>query len=599
MDPKDVIKTKIDLVELIGEYLDLKKAGSGSFRALCPFHQEKSPSFHVSSEKQIWHCFGCGEGGDAFAFVMKMDGVDFSEALQLLGKKTGVEIPRFSSVQTNEKQRLLEINQIATHFFQKILIDAPKAIIVRDYLQKRGIPLELAQTFQLGYAPQAWDMLVQFFHKRGYALKEIEKAGLILPRRDRPGYIDRFRHRLMIPLHDLHGNIVGFTGRVLSPQDNPKYMNSPESVLYHKGEVLFGLHLAKPFIREQKSVIIVEGNLDVIASHKAQVKHVVASSGTALTEMQLTLLKRFTDHLIFCFDQDPAGFAAAKRGIHLARQMDFRVDTLSFSAQDGKDPDEIVQKDPQEWQTLSQKRIPVMQYVIDQSIKNKDLSDIQEKIQLSKLLGEELSLMSNLVEQEYWLQHVADLLKTSKESLRQSFPKVSAVNNVKEKNTAKDVKPFGETKSHRAGELLLSILLQPLLSPEMFFTEFDPSLLPAGNLQEIGRMIMICYNSADISFAQQSILGQCSKRFSQQPQGEHIISLLRAFALHGETLFTEQSADQVQKQFKEGLAVLKQEHVRQKQEELTRAIRQAEAQGDTQKVEDLVRLYQDLRSSSK
>src|SRR3990167_1354646 len=243
MDPKDMIKTKIDLVELIGEYLDLKKAGSGSFRALCPFHQEKSPSFHVSSEKQIWHCFGCGEGGDAFAFVMKMDGVDFSDALQLLGKKTGGEIPRFSSVQTNEKQRLLEINQIAAHFFQKILQDSAAAMSVRDYLQKRGIPLDLVQTFLLGYAPQAWDTLVQFFHKRGYALKEIEKAGLVIPRRDRPGYIDRFRHRLMIPLQDLHGNIVGFTGRVLSEQDNPKYMNSPESAVYHKGELLFRLSL--------------------------------------------------------------------------------------------------------------------------------------------------------------------------------------------------------------------------------------------------------------------------------------------------------------------------------------------------------------------
>ena len=278
--------------------------------------------------------------------------------------------------------------------------------------------------------------------------------------------------------------------------------------------------------------------------------------------------------------------------------MDFRVDAISLSPEYGKDPDDIVQKDPKEWQKLTQESIPVMQYIIDQSTRNKNLSDIQEKIQLSKQFGEELALMSNLVEQEYWLQQVADLLKTSKESLRQSFPKNVSVNE-KEKKIESRSKPHGETKAHKAGELLLSILLQPLSSQDVFLEAFDPSLLPPGNFQEIGRMIVACYNSSDISFAQKSILGYCSERFSQQSQGEDYLSLLRALTLQGEILFTQQSADQVQKQFMEALSVLKQEQMHQKQEELTRAIRQAETQGDTKKVEDLVRLYQDLRSSSK
>ncbi len=351
MDQKEEIKTRVDIAELIGEYLTLKPAGGGSFKALCPFHAEKTPSFHVSKEKQIWHCFGCGEGGDCFSFVMKMDGLDFPEALRVLGKRVGVEVARFDTTASNERQRLVELNEFAAACYHKALLDSPNAAEARAYVERRGITPELLEKFRLGFAPDAWDGLSKFLERKGFRLAEAERAGLVQRRRSGQGFLDRFRCRLMVPLRDHHGSVVAFTGRLLpSPltpplaggetrEVGPKYLNSPETAVYHKGELLFGLDLAKSEIKEQKAVVIFEGNLDVIASHKAGIENVVASSGTALTQHQLDLLKRFTDTLVFSFDEDAAGFHAARRGIALARERGFQIKVALLPPEAGKDPD--------------------------------------------------------------------------------------------------------------------------------------------------------------------------------------------------------------------------------------------------------------------
>ncbi|MFH1142808.1 MAG: DNA primase, partial [Candidatus Uhrbacteria bacterium] len=421
MEPKEEIRRRIDVAELIGEYLNLKPAGNGSFKSPCPFHQDKDPSFYVSQDKQIWHCFGCDMGGDIFAFVMEIEGVDFPEALRILGKKAGVEITRFVSSDSNERQRMIAMHELAVRFYRKVLVDSTQAANARAYLENRGINKELADKFQLGYAPEAWDTLVNFMSKRGYATTEIEKAGLAQRKKSGIGSIDKFRNRIMIPLSDHHSNVVGFTGRIMKSDGEdhgPKYMNSPETLIYKKSELLYGLNLAKSAIKQSGSVIIVEGNLDVIASHKAGVENVVASSGTALTEQQISLLKRYTNTIIFSFDQDAAGFAAARRGIHLAQSLEMKVKVIVLSSEHGKDPDDVIQKDPQLWLDAVANPVPIMDFYFKRVVEGKDLNNVEDKQSTGKFLIEEIAMIADKIAQEHWLQKLSDLIKTEVNILR-------------------------------------------------------------------------------------------------------------------------------------------------------------------------------------
>ncbi len=422
LEPKEEIRAKIDIVELIQEYLPLKQAGSVSWKGLCPFHGEKTPSFHVSRDKQIWHCFGCGEGGDCFAFVMRMEGMEFPEALRHLGEKAGVEVAQYSSVQSNEKQRLLAANAFAAQYYRAVLAAPTGGAVARAYLAQRGIPDSLAAAFGLGYAPDGWDALALAFAKKGLTEADGERAGLLMRRKQGGGCIDRFRNRLMIPLRDAQGNVVGFTGRAFGPNadaQGPKYMNSPETAVYRKGAILFGLDLAKRHIREAGRVIVVEGNLDVLASHKAGVGNIVASSGTALTDMQLTLLKRYTNTVVFSFDADAAGFKAAQRGIALARGLGLDVRAAVLPAEAGKDPDEAVQKDPALWRAAVERTVPIMQYYVDRAIAGRDLNDVGDKRAVWAFLKPEFAHITDVVEREHWLQTVADVLRMDVAHLRQ------------------------------------------------------------------------------------------------------------------------------------------------------------------------------------
>ncbi|MBU0613695.1 DNA primase, partial [Patescibacteria group bacterium] len=276
MEPKEEIRARIHVDELIGEYLELRPAGHMNFKALCPFHGEKTPSFHVSREKEIWHCFGCHKGGDIFAFIMEIEGVDFAEAMRILAKKAGVEMPEYKPQKDKgERELYIEMHQLAGRFYKKVLESHESAGVARDYLKNRGITSDLVDKFLLGFALESWESLCLFLKQKGYTEKQILGSGLAKIRKSGSGIIDRFRNRIMIPISDTRGNIVGFTGRLLSGE-GPKYLNSPETLIYNKRAILYGLHLAKTAIRQKGSVIIVEGNLDVVASHKAGVENVVA-----------------------------------------------------------------------------------------------------------------------------------------------------------------------------------------------------------------------------------------------------------------------------------------------------------------------------------
>lgn len=423
MEPKEQVREAVDVVDLVGEYLTLKQAGQGAFKAVCPFHSEKTPSFHVSRPKQIWHCFGCDKGGDAFAFVMEMEGMSFPEALEMLARRAGVTLPERRAQEEDRGARLRAIHRFAAELYARYLASS-SGEAARAYLAKRGIPDELVMAFGLGYAPDIYTALLDAARKKGIGERELEEAGLALPTR-RGTRIDRFRHRLMIPLRDVHGATVGFTGRVLRAEDSPKYMNSPQTAIYDKSAMVFGLDLAKSAIKQVKEAIVMEGNLDVVASHKAAVTHVVAVSGTALTEAQLSRIKRYTTRLVFCFDTDAAGFSAARRGMRLARASGFDVRVIPLTTQDGKDVDELVQKSPERWRALAAAHTDQMTYLFERLVAPINRQSVEETTAAGREFLLEISALQDPIERQHWLRRLSEMVDTPVDVLRDTLPKAS------------------------------------------------------------------------------------------------------------------------------------------------------------------------------
>ena len=343
MDPKDEIKAKVDIVELVGEYVKLKKAGK-NFKALCPFHTEKTPSFMISPDRQSWHCFGCGKHGDAFSFLMEMEGMDFPEAMRTLGARVGIEIQsrniQFES--TSIKERILAANSLAQSYFHYLLTQHETGRRGRAYFSERGLLDETIQTFQLGYAPNSWDATSKFLQTKGFSSDELLQAGLLVPS-DQGRPYDRFRGRVIFPLHDIHGNVVGFAGRTLT-DESAKYVNTPETPVFIKGRTLFGLDQTRQDIRTAKNAVVVEGEMDMLMAYQDGVKWTVAVKGTALTDDQIQLLKRYTHEAIVCFDPDVAGTSATLRGIERAHALGLGISVVSLP--DGLDPADYVRSRP-------------------------------------------------------------------------------------------------------------------------------------------------------------------------------------------------------------------------------------------------------------
>ena len=318
--PNDVdqIKSRLDVVDVIGEYVSLKQSGQ-NWKGLCPFHGEKTPSFMVHREKQIWHCFGCGLGGDIFEFIEKFENVDFPEALEILARKAGVELSR--EVQpgaSNKRTRLFQLLSEAVNFYQEQLKSDPGSS-ARQYLASRGVTAESISSFALGYAPAEWDKLANYLRNKGFSLEELIAAGVALKSERGPGIYDRFRDRLLFPIFDVQDRPVGFGGRTLDPgAREAKYINSSQGPVYNKSTILYNLNLAKEHIRSAGYALLVEGYMDVVGCVQAGIKNVVATSGTALTQEQVKLLKRYCNEIRLCFDADLAGQSASERGIDLA-----------------------------------------------------------------------------------------------------------------------------------------------------------------------------------------------------------------------------------------------------------------------------------------
>lgn len=603
MEPKDEIKQRLDVADIVGEYLTLKTAGSGSFKTVCPFHSEKTPSFYVSKEKQIWHCFGCDKGGDLISFVMEMEGMSFPEALRHLGKKAGVEIPEYRpSRGSDEREFLIGMNELAGKFYEAILWKRDEGKSAREYLKSRGIDEELAKSFRLGCAPDRWDALKNALAKKGFDESRMLKAGLVKKRQSGSGAIDRFRGRLMIPLCDARGRILGFTGRLLVEQGEktgPKYLNSPETAVYHKSDVLFGLDLARTAIRREQAVIIVEGNLDVVASHKAGVENVVASSGTALTESQLLQLKKLTTNLIFSFDSDNAGYNAARRGIHLAQKMGFRVQVAAIPDELGKDPDDVVQKNPEAWTNLVKSPKHIMEYYFARSLKGFDATSVDSKRELAHFIAGEISRLSDPVEREHWMQRLADVIQVDLSVVKQLIDKSErpAPPTGPEKQSASPQPQKTKKITSRvdqAAAFLLGLALSENELLEDVAARLPEDALPAEPWRRVYKQLVLLYTSRkQVDPAQKSFFSQLRNAL-QVDGADDDLKLIDTAVIRVERAVGSLSRDQVREELNRHLDILRDASQEARKKQLVAAIRQAERTGDSSRVKALMEEYSKL-----
>lgn len=417
MDAKDEVKQRLSVEEVIGDYLELRRAGR-NFKAISPFTSERTASFMVSPEKQIWHDFSSNKGGDMFSFIMEVEGVDFREALEILAKKANVDLSQYqkkgaSSANADLKKRLLAALTAATGFYHLCLSRSPEAL--RYVKEGRHFTADTIRTWQLGYSPESGTALYEFLKKRGFTEEELSKAGLITRRRS--GFGDMFRGRVMIPLSDGQGNVVGFTARLLKDDKNaPKYFNTPQTILYDKGRQVFGLHHAKEAIRKNDVTVLVEGNLDVIASHQAGVQHVVAAAGTAMTADHLRSISRLSPNVILAFDADKAGIAAAERAIPIAQSVGVDIKIVSMPG-DIKDPDELIQKDPSAWLEQLKHSEDATTWTLRQYGQQYDKTTAEGKRQLSTKALQVIRGLADPVEREHHIEILAQNLGVSVQSL--------------------------------------------------------------------------------------------------------------------------------------------------------------------------------------
>jgi DNA primase len=404
------VKSKLDIVEVVGRYTQLQKSGR-NFKAVCPFHTEKTPSFFVFPERQSWHCFGaCNTGGDALSFVMKKEGMTFGEALRFLADKVGVLMPTHiePGPGRDEKDRLYQANEVASQFYHNMLVTSEQAEKVREYLTGRGVNAKALSDFQIGYSPNAWEILKQYLLERGFSETEMLDSGLII-RSDEGKTHDRFRHRLMFPIHDPRGRVTGFGGRALADNQQPKYLNSPQTPVFDKSSTLYGIHLASQGIREADLAVITEGYMDVIVPHQYGFHNVVASMGVAITEKQVNILKRLTKNLILALDPDAAGEEAMLRCIDYENVLGAEVRVIIVPG--GKDPDEIVKENPEIWQQLIETAKPVIEFAIEKTIGKLDMNNAGDKSQAANGLLPVIARVHDDIRRDHYLTRLSKLTK--------------------------------------------------------------------------------------------------------------------------------------------------------------------------------------------
>ena len=415
-DAKEEVRSRLSIEDVIGEYVELKRAGR-NLKGLSPFTDERTPSFVVSPEKQIWHDFSSGKGGDVFGFVMLVEGMDFRQALEHLARKAGVELQQFSRGDgklAQRKKRAREVLQLAVRYYQQVLVKTPEAL---DYVVKRrGLNRATIEEFTIGFAPEGQSTVVDVLKKRGFSQQELQDAGLT----NRFGG-DLFRGRMMVALSDAAGEVVGFTGRIIVDDPKaPKYLNTPQTLLFDKSRHIFGLAQAKEAIRKENVAVVVEGNLDVVSSHQAGVKHVVATAGTAMTEQHLKTLSRLAERIKLSFDGDRAGLAATERAIDIAQRVGVEVEVVTLPG-DAKDPDELIQQGAELWRSAIDTSQPAVEWVIDQYKAREDVTTAEGKRRFTTASLQLVGRLQDPVEREHYMGLLVSATGASMAALEQKM----------------------------------------------------------------------------------------------------------------------------------------------------------------------------------
>ncbi len=442
------IKNRIDIVDLISGYIKLQKAGR-NYKAPCPFHAESSPSFMVSPERQLWRCFGCNKGGSIFDFVMEIEGIEFGDALKILAQRAGVELqktdPILAKQLSTERNRLYQICELANQFFNKQLEASKTGQQMQKYLISRGLKKQTIQEWKIGYAPNDWHCLKDFLNGRGYPDSEIAKAGLAIKSEKANSnnpYYDRFRNRIMFPITDINNQIVGFTGRENPnhPNENMgKYINTPNTLIYDKSKIIYGLDKAKLGIRKNNLCILVEGQMDVIMSHQNKFDYAVASSGTALSEQQMKIIKRYTDNLAMAFDMDAGGENATKRAIDLALGYGFNTQVIELPEK--QDPADVILENKDNWEKAIKSAEHILDYHIQTALRNFGNQTAEGKKKIANQILPIIKRITNQVEQSHWLEKLSVQAQISESALRQELDKIRINNDFYQKKESNPIQP--------------------------------------------------------------------------------------------------------------------------------------------------------------
>ena len=415
-DAKEEVRARLSIEDVIGEYVELKRAGR-NLKGLSPFTEERTPSFVVSPDKQIWHDFSSGKGGDLFSFVMQVEGMDFRQALEHLARKAGVELQQFSGGDgrvAKRKERARQALDLAARYFQQVLVKSPTAL--NYVVKKRGLSRNTIEEFVIGFAPEGRSTLVDVLKKRNFTDQELKDAGLV----NQYGG-DLFRGRMVVALSDPSGGVVGFTGRIIVDDPKaPKYLNTPQTLLFDKSRHVFGLFQAKESIRQQNCAVIVEGNLDVVSSHQAGVKNVVATAGTAMTEYNLRALSRLAERIKLAFDGDKAGLAATERAIEIAQRVGVEVEVVTLPGS-AKDPDELIQQDVKLWQQAIDSSQPAVEWVIHQYQNREDLSTAEGKRRFTTASLQLIGGLQDPVEREHYMEILGSIAGVSLSAIEQKL----------------------------------------------------------------------------------------------------------------------------------------------------------------------------------
>lgn len=411
-DQVEEIKSKNNIVEIVGQYVVLKKMGR-HHKGLCPFHAEKTPSFTVSEELGFYKCFGCGAGGDSIKFLMEVEGIYFVEALERLALRVGIKLEKLKR-EDSGLAKMYEVMELAARYYHWLLISGKSGEVARKYLKERKINEKTIETFNLGFSMESWDGLINYLHKKkSYPLEILERVGLVV-RKSSGGFYDKFRGRLMFPLQDAGGKVVGFTGRILpgiAKEGEPKYLNSPETEIYHKGKMLYGFFQAKKDIREKKRVVLVEGQMDMISSFSAGVGETVAVGGTGITENQIEMLARLSDKILISLDTDDAGYVALKRTVDLAEKRGLGIKIVQIEG--GKDPDEIARRSKLAWKEMIEKAVDVYDFVITRSVEKFGDGSPNGVKKIIEEVVPFLSKIENMVVREVWAKRLAVKIEVS------------------------------------------------------------------------------------------------------------------------------------------------------------------------------------------